>query len=363
MKKVLVFVMILVSVSVVAQQAEEVSFNEEVFDFGTIRESDGPVIHEFIFTNKSLDSVRIESVRASCGCTTPNWTQGKVPPGGTGIIQAQYNPRNRPGVFNKSLTITTSNDDKPLKLFIKGNVVPMAQTIEDELPTEIGALRMKYRSLNVGKVKTSNEPDISEFDVYNDSNDEIAFSDQILSPSHIKVSFDPPVLAPRSRGMLIIEYDGKGRNDLGFMNDNVTFYTNEAGEDSIKSISVYATIEEYFPPMTKEEFDNAPRLVVQEAVHDFGRIKQDETVATEFTLRNNGKSDLNIRKTIGNCSCTVAELKKKSLKPGETVSMKVKFDPKGRKGNQQKSVTIYTNDPKASAQRVTIKAYIETGSL
>ncbi|MEL7006381.1 MAG: DUF1573 domain-containing protein [Bacteroidota bacterium] len=263
----------------------------------------------------------------------------------------------------KSLTITTSNADQPIKLYIKGKVMPKALKIEDELRTQVGSLRLKYRSLNLGKVKTADEPAMKKFDVYNDSDKEIVFSDQMQSPDHISVSFEPAVLASKARGNLVITYDAKGRNDLGFMNDNVTFYTNEQGEDSIKSISVYATIEEFFPPMTKEEFDKAPRLSIEEAVYDFGKIKQDNVVSTEFTLKNNGQSKLNIRKAIGNCSCTVANLKKENIKPGESVTMKVTFDPKGRKGNQQKSVTIYSNDPKASAQRVTIKAYISTGSL
>ncbi len=363
MKKFLLFGLVLMSITAGAQQAQELVFSEEVFDFGTIKEEQGPVTHEFTFTNKGLDSMRIVSVRASCGCTTPAWTKEAVAPGGVGIIQAQYNPRNRPGVFNKSLTITTSNSDTPLKLYIKGKVVPMAQTVEDELPTELGALRLKYRSLNFGKVMTTDKPEVRKFDVYNASGKDITFSEKVLSPAHIRVSFDPPTLSPRSRGNLVITYDAKSKNDLGFMNDNVTFYTNEEGEDSVKYISVYATIQEYFPPMTQEELDKAPKLEIEEDVYDFGKISKDKVVSTEFVLVNNGQTDLNIRKTKGNCSCTVADLKKENLKPGESVKLKVKFNPKGRKGNQQKSVTIYSNDPRSPAQRVTIKAYVQTGSL
>lgn len=363
MRKILLFAFVVMSIHVSAQQAEEIVFSEETFDFGTIREADGPVIHEFSFTNNGLDTMNVVSVRASCGCTTPKWTKEAVPPGGVGIIQAQYNPRNRPGTFNKSLTINASSSKQPYKLYIKGHVVPQAQAVEDELRTQMGVLRLKYRSLNMGKVKTTDEPGTKQFDVYNASNGEVAFSDQMLAPAHIKLNFEPKVLSAKSRGKVIISYDAKLRGDLGFMNDNVTFYTNEQGEDSVKSISIYATIEEYFPPMSKEELDKAPKLKIADAVHDYGRIKPDKSLSTEFVLVNNGQSNLNIRKAKGNCSCVSADLKKTSLKPGESTKLKVKFNPEGRKGNQQKSITVYSDDPLAPAQRVTIKAYIETGSL
>src|SRR6188768_72334 len=90
-----------------AQQVKSLSFKEESFDFGTITESGGPVIHEFVFTNNSGRPVKILSVQASCGCTTPGWTKEPVATSKSGFVTASYNPQGRPGHFDKTLTVTT----------------------------------------------------------------------------------------------------------------------------------------------------------------------------------------------------------------------------------------------------------------
>ncbi|UII31611.1 DUF1573 domain-containing protein [Fulvivirga ulvae] len=344
-----------------AQQAETLVFSEKTFDFGTVKEEDGPVIHEFSFINKGLEPVSILSVKASCGCTTPDWSKEPVKPGETGYIQAQYNPRNRPGQFNKSLTVTTSADAAPLRLYIRGNVVPQPKSLEDDLPTEMGAIRVKYRSLNMGKVETSGEPTVKEFEVYNATDKPVTFLDKQDAPAHIKLTFEPMELGPKSKGLIKVHYDAKAKNDLGFCSDNVKFFTNEEGPEAVKSVSVYATIEEHFPPMTQEELEKAPRLKLGENVHDFGKIGGDKAVSTTFILTNTGQTPLEVRQTKSNCTCATSKLKKSKLKPGESTEMEVTFNPEGRRGNQQKSITIYSNDPRHSAQRVTIKGYITVG--
>ena len=147
--------------------------------------------------------------------------------------------------------------------------------------------------------------------------------------------------------------------DLGFLVDNLTFFTSEEGADSVKSFTVYASVEEYFPPMTAEELAEAPRLKFESTEYDFGSVKQGETVTAEFRFTNNGKTPLNIRKTAVSCGCTVAELETETFEPGESSVLKVNFNSSGRRGNQQKSVTIFSNDPSNPTQRVVIKARVE----
>ena len=342
------------------QLAQAIQFNETTFDFGNIKEGDGPVTHEFSFINRGQDPVTITGVRASCGCTTPAWTKESVGSGQSGMVQAQYNPKGRPGSFNKSLTVTLDSSPEPVRLYIKGYVEPKEKTLEADLPTAMGGLRLKYRSFNFGKVKATDEPVVKEFEVYNDTEQDIAFLDSLLGPGHIQFEFDPAKLAPKERGVIRVTYHAKMLNDLGFMNHNLAFYTNEPGEDRRKSVSVYATIEEYFPPMTEAELAAAPKLEIKEVLHDFGRLKKGEVVSNSFELTNTGQNPLEIRTHKTNCSCVRAEISEKTIAQGETAMVKVTFNTEGRRGNQQKSVTIYSNDPRGSAQRVTIKAYVES---
>jgi hypothetical protein len=342
-----------------AQQSEQISFEENVHDFGVIKEVDGSAEYEFKFINNGAQPITILNVKASCGCTTPGWSKEAIAPGEAGYIKAKYNTKNRPGPFNKSLTVTTDNEtEKTKRLYIKGQVTPKPKSIEEEFPQVVGALRVKYQSFNLGKVKMTDEPTVKKYEVYNASDSIVTFLDQVDKPKYIEVSFDPVVMPAKSKGTITLTYDAKNRNDYGFVSDNVVIHTDEELNGD-KSFSVYATLEEAFPTMSKEEWDQAPILKMENTIHDFGKIQQGEKVTATFTLTNEGKSDLNIRKAKSTCGCVITKLKKNTIKPGKSMELELTFDATDRRGIQQKSVSIFTNDPKRPAQRVTIKASVQ----
>ena len=103
-------------------QKSNITFDEREHNFGDIEEKGGKVSHKFMFTNNGKNPLRILSVKPSCGCTTPDWTKDEIKPGNQGYIIAEYNPKGRPGVFRKSLSIVT-NDNQRALIFIKGKVI------------------------------------------------------------------------------------------------------------------------------------------------------------------------------------------------------------------------------------------------
>ena len=338
--------------------AQELEFDKSTHDFGEVKEEDGPVSYTFTFVNSGAEAVQINGVQASCGCTTPQWTKEAIQPGDSGSITAEYNPLNRPGKFDKSLAVTYKLGSKPQSttLYIEGIVKPKPKTIEDELPTIIGSLRVKYKSFNMGKV-TDKELVVKRFDVYNSGDSAVTWLDSIVGPKYISVSFDPEVLQPEDLGVMIVTYDPKAKNDLGFVSDNVVLFTDEQ-EESEKSFNVIATIQEYFPEMTADELAKAPKLTFDRTQHDFGKVTQGNKVVTAFSLTNTGKSELSIRKAKPNCGCTISTPEKDVIAPGETVKMEVSFDTTSRRGRQYKTITVFSNDPTAPSQMISIKADI-----
>ena len=103
-------------------QKSEIVFETPEYNFGDIQENKGKVSHKFSFINNGKESIRILTVKPSCGCTTPNWSKDEIKPGKKGFIIAEYNPKGRPGVFRKSLSVIT-NDNRRSLIFIKGKVV------------------------------------------------------------------------------------------------------------------------------------------------------------------------------------------------------------------------------------------------
>ena len=92
--------------------------------------------------------------------------------------------------------------------------------------------------------------------------------------------------------------------------------------------------------------------------HDFGLIKTDSEVNYSFTFKNTGQADLIISRAVGSCGCTIPEYPKDPIKAGGSGKIDVSFNSANKHGNQQKSVTIYTNT-KAGAESLIITASIK----
>ena len=122
MKQLLTLSFILFSFFNSFSQKSEIVFETPEYNFGDIQENKGKVSHKFSFTNNGKESIRILTVKPSCGCTTPNWSKDEIKPGKKGFIIAEYNPKGRPGVFRKSLSVITNNNRRSL-IFIKGKVI------------------------------------------------------------------------------------------------------------------------------------------------------------------------------------------------------------------------------------------------
>lgn len=88
-------------------------------DFGKIPQGK-PVTHIFMLENRSNDTLRIEHVQASCGCTTPEYKTDPVLPGGSTPLKVGYNAAAE-GAFDKLVTIYY-NGGKTKVLHIKGTV-------------------------------------------------------------------------------------------------------------------------------------------------------------------------------------------------------------------------------------------------
>jgi hypothetical protein len=76
---------------------------------------------------------------------------------------------------------------------------------------------------------------------------------------------------------------------------------------------------------------------------DFGTINENDVVETVFNFTNTGKTDLIITNASATCGCTIPEWPKEPIKPGAVGVIKVKFNSRGKKNKQNKTVTLSTN--------------------
>ncbi len=356
MRLYILFCLVLMHGPAQAQLTEPLIFKEKIHDFGELIESAGSVEYEFNFTNSSGRPVKIISVQASCGCTTPGWSTAPVVAGEKGFIKASFDPKGRPGYFNKTLTVTTDFDRNPIVLQIKGSVVDRQLATNESLPAINGNLRLAANSFNMGKIFINKQSALKEFAIMNVGTYKIDFV-KVVAPAYIKVE-KPASLNPAERGLIKLIYDAKLRNQYGFLSDNIEIHTTDS-VNPIKSFSVYATAEEFFPIRSPEELAKGPTLLSSLYEINFDRVKKGTPVKNSVTLTNKGKQNLEIRHLQSNCTCVTVSMEKKSIKPGESVQLHWILNTEGRMGTQNKAITIYSNDPRNPIQRITLSGFIE----
>ncbi|MEJ6795304.1 MAG: DUF1573 domain-containing protein [Flavobacteriales bacterium] len=110
-----------------------------------------------------------------------------------------------------------------------------------------------------------------------------------------------------------------------------------------------------------QELITGPAIELDKDVHDYGDIENGGDGTCEFTVTNIGTEPLIISRCKGSCGCTVPQCEKAPIAPGETSSVKVKYDTK-RTGPINKSVTITSNAVNDPTKTVRIKGTVLAAS-
>jgi hypothetical protein len=333
----------------------KISFENNTHSFGNFREADGKVTNQFQFINTGGSDIIIQNVTASCGCTAPKWTQEPIPPGEKGFVAATFNPAGRPGSFRKYITVISNADPGSVRLTITGEVSAKPRTVEDDYRYEMGLIRLKSNHLAFGNIKNTQQSE-KRLEIINNSDEDVTVEFERV-PNHITIKTEPASLKPGEKGFLVADYNTPMRNDWGFVIDRMGLKINGVSERNY-SLVISANIEEDFSKYSAEELAKAPVLSVDDAEFKFGKINQGEKVEHVYVLTNSGKSDLHIRKVKASCGCTAVQPEKNVISPGESVNIKTVFNSAGKVGNQNKTVTIITNDPKKSKMVLWVKGEV-----
>jgi hypothetical protein len=107
-------------------------------------------------------------------------------------------------------------------------------------------------------------------------------------------------------------------------------------------------------PVLKED-----RLEVSPYTWDLGQVKKNQVIKRIFSLKNESQKALNITGINASCACTVSEVKNKSLLPGQTTEVAIRFDSRGYSpGPIQQHVYIHTDDEADPVLKFTVKVEV-----
>ena len=205
-------------------------FESDNHDFGNVAEGT-MATYEFKFKNTGNQPVVIANVQASCGCTTPDWTKTPVLPGKSGIIKAMYSSAGRPGMFNKTVTVTSNASEPSKVLTIKGSVLTKEQIKPTLTPAQLAQsphLVLDKSTHDFGKLEVGQQP-IARFTVKNTGKTPLELGALTSGCYCVGYKKTPAPIAPGQSAVIELLYS---QRQLGQVNDAVTIASNDLSGDA-----------------------------------------------------------------------------------------------------------------------------------
>lgn len=187
---------------------KKIEFDKLVNDLGTFSEDSEPKVCTFKFTNRLAKAIAIVHVQSTCGCTIPEYTKKIVRPGESGEINITYNPQGHPGIFNRAILVSFSDQADKVRLFVKGTVTPGVPRKDSSYPYVVGNLQLRTTGLKFKPMQITQQRSIM---VINSSNIPFQTIFQSNIPS-LSAEMVPSTLQPNQKGEIQIIYKGK-KND------------------------------------------------------------------------------------------------------------------------------------------------------
>jgi hypothetical protein len=104
-----------------------------------------------------------------------------------------------------------------------------------------------------------------------------------------------------------------------------------------------------------------PKVLVDARVHDFGAVEHESRLVHIFKFTNLGDATLVLTPGRTSCTrCTIAELAKTHVEPGETVDVKVEYHPNQSQPKFRQHATVRTNDPQNPIIELTIVGVVSS---
>jgi hypothetical protein len=317
----------------------KIQFLEEKHDFGNVKEANGPVSHVFTFKNTGNTPLVIQNVETSCGCTSPEYTKEPVQPGKSGIVKATFDPSGRPSYFDKSLTVISNAANSRVILNIKGNVEAKVLTVEEQYPFVVNNVRFKNSVFELYRI-LSTSVRTETMDVINTGKTPAILVFENVPP-HIAINSDPVSIPAGAKGVINCTYNATKKKEFGLTTDSVIVKV----KDVKSTLTVRANIEEDFSDLTPAELEKAPVAKTENTNHQFDKIKKGTKVTGTFQIKNEGKSDLLIRKITNDCSCVKSSIASNVIKPGKSTTLKLELTANDL-GEKFYGTTVVTNAPK-----------------
>ncbi|NLR92752.1 MULTISPECIES: DUF1573 domain-containing protein [Flammeovirga] len=102
-----------------------------------------------------------------------------------------------------------------------------------------------------------------------------------------------------------------------------------------------------------------PVITFAENTYEFGDIHQGDVVEHTFKFTNSGDAPLVITNVTTTCGCTAPKWPKEPIAPGDEGQILVKFNSRGKRGVQNKPITVYSNAKQTTRISITTNVLVD----
>ena len=126
--------------------------------------TDADTVAEYRFTNSGEREIRIEEVRTSCGCASPEYDKQKIGPGKSGVVRVKIRLGKNVGSIQRTVVVTSSDLSLPVyelvaRVQIEDPVTPSRRTITwddpDAPPVSVRLRRNLPSIVKLGQLEVS----------------------------------------------------------------------------------------------------------------------------------------------------------------------------------------------------------------
>lgn len=331
-------------------------FESDTWNFGIVKEADGPVSHTFTFTNTFSGPIIIERVTTDCGCTAPRYSSEPVRPGRTGTIEIVFDPTNYRGEFTKTASVFCNNGRSRNDLTLTGRVIERERSAEELYPYLLAEgvradnLRLAFDYMNNDDAKSM------VINFINTSDKKVSLSVRSIDGSGYLTAYVPPYLSPGERGTGTFTYDLSATPQpvYGMISDIVSFAVN--GRVPEMTVSAHAVAVEDFSGMDPRYI---PSCYINPVFHNFGKIGTRETVSREIVISNTGTGPLIIRSVTPRANTQSDLAAGTEIAPGKSHRFTVSMKLQGGGGVKTGGITLVTNDPDRPLRDIRLAAEAE----
>lgn len=112
----------------------------------------------------------------------------------------------------------------------------------------------------------------------------------------------------------------------------------------VKLVKLFVTLALLFPTIAYCQ-EGKKFISFNSVEYDFGKVLEaDGRLCHSFSFVNSSKSEVTLLAPVPGCSCIDARITRNTLKPGETASVEVVFDPSGAESLVYRTVEIYAKE-------------------